>query len=203
MGRSREREQEIFRSVVYGSISFKPMRPPRKNALTVAQGAIKNGRPTVLPRVSVQPNIVETDFFEKAKKHLNRKELAADRPSATRVRHTPHMEFLKCLHLFGVGVLNKDELMLLLRGLFMQGHAPKSGINVGGGASNPAIATDAQELLKDLDEVSTLAILFIFKSVAASSILAFFIQKNSVPHLCSFLLRFWSLEVPTRSNSPL
>lgn len=153
MGRSREREHEIYRSVVYGSITFKAGRPPRKNMPTVAQSAAKNGRPTSLPRVAVQPNTAETDFFEKAKKHLNRKELAADRPSATRVRHTPHMEFLKCLHLFGVGVLNKDELMLLLRGLFMQGHAPKSGINVGGGASNPAIANDAHELLKDLEEV--------------------------------------------------
>ncbi len=154
MGRSREREHEIFRSVVYGSITFKAGRPQRKNMPTVAQAAAKNGRPAVLPRVSVHPNTAETDFFEKAKKHLNRKELAADRPSATRVRHTPHMEFLKCLHLYGVGVLNKDELILLLRGLFMQGHAPKSGINVGGGASNPSIANDAHDLLKDLEEVS-------------------------------------------------
>ena len=153
MGRSREREHEIFRSVVYGSISFKPVRPPRKTMLTVQQSAAKYGRPAVIPRVPVQPNTAETDFFEKTKKHLNRKELAADRPSATRVRHTPHMEFLKCLHLFGAGVLNKEELILLLRGLFMQGHAPKSGVNVGGGASNPAIANDAHELLKDLEEV--------------------------------------------------
>lgn len=153
-GRSKEREHEIFRSVVYGTISFRPVRPPRKNLPTAAQGAAKTGRPSMLPRAMVQPNTKETDFFEKARKHLNRKELAADRPSATRVRHTPHMEFLKCLHLFGTGVLNKDELMLLLRGLFMQGHAPKSGINVGGGASNPSIANDAHGLLKDLEEVS-------------------------------------------------
>mmetsp|Transcript_54447 Transcript_54447/g.157450 ORF Transcript_54447/g.157450 Transcript_54447/m.157450 type:complete len:1191 (-) Transcript_54447:32-3604(-) len=153
MGRSREREHEIFRSVVYGAISFKPVRPPRKNMPTIAQAAAKNGRPTVLPRVLVQPNTAETDFFEKAKKHLNRKELAADRPSATRVRHTPHQEFLKCLHLYATGVLPKDEMMLLLRGLFMQGHAPKSGINVGGGASNPKIANDAHELLRDLEAI--------------------------------------------------
>ena len=66
------------------------------------------------------------------------------------------MEFLKCLHLFGAGVLNKEELLLLLRGLFMQGHAPKSGINVGGGASNPSIANDAYELLRDFESVSLL-----------------------------------------------
>ena len=156
MGRSREREHEIFRSVVYGAISFKPVRPPRKSVPTVALAAAKNGRPTHLPRVQVQPNTAETDFFEKARTHLNRKELAADRPSATRVRHTPHMEFLKCLHLFGAGVLNKDELLLLLRGLFMQGHAPKSGINVGGGASNPSIANDAHQLMKEFEDVSEL-----------------------------------------------
>lgn len=154
MGRSREREHEIFRSVVYGAISFKPVRPPRKNQPTVAQAAAKKGRPDVLPRVEVPTNTAETEFFEQAKKHLNRKELAADRPSATRVRHTPYQEFLKCLHMYAAGILNKDELLLLLRGLFMQGHAPKSGINVGGGASNPKIANDAQKLIQDLEEVS-------------------------------------------------
>jgi histone deacetylase complex regulatory component SIN3 len=170
MGRSKEREHEIFRSVVYGSISFKPIRPPRKSMPTVAQNAAKNGRPSVLPRLQVIPNTAETDFFEKAKMHLNRKELAAERPSATRVRHTPHMEFLKCLHLFGAGVLNKEELMLLLRGLFMQGHAPKSGINVGGGASNPAIANDAHGLLKDLEEVSDAALLILTFAPSCSNL---------------------------------
>jgi histone deacetylase complex regulatory component SIN3 len=154
MGRSREREHEIFRSVVYGAISFRPVRPPRKNQPTLAQVAATQGRPPVLPRVKVPTNTAETEFFEQAKAHLNRKELAADRPSATRVRHTPHQEFLKCLHMFGSGVLNKDELLLLLRGLFMQGHAPKSGINVGGGACNPKIANDAQKLMQDLEAVS-------------------------------------------------
>jgi histone deacetylase complex regulatory component SIN3 len=154
MGRSREREHEIFRSVVYGAISFRPVRPPRKNQPTLAQVAATQGRPPVLPRVKVPTNTAETEFFEQAKAHLNRKELAADRPSATRVRHTPHQEFLKCLHMFGSGILNKDELLLLLRGLFMQGHAPKSGINVGGGACNPKIANDAQKLMQDLEAVS-------------------------------------------------
>jgi histone deacetylase complex regulatory component SIN3 len=154
MGRSREREHEIFRSVVYGAISFRPVRPPRKNQPSLAQVAATQGRPPVLPRVKVPTNTAETEFFEQAKVHLNRKELAADRPSATRVRHTPHQEFLKCLHMFGSGVLNKDELLLLLRGLFMQGHAPKSGINVGGGACNPKIANEAQKLIQDLEAVS-------------------------------------------------
>ena len=53
-------------------------------------------------------------------------------------------------------MLNKDELLLLLRGLFMQGHAPKSGINVGGGASNPSIANDAHQLMKEFEDVSEL-----------------------------------------------
>jgi len=154
MGRSREREHEIFRSVVYGAISFRPIRPPRKNQPTLQQVAATHGRPPMLPRVKVPLNTAETEFFEQAKIHLNRKELAADRPSATRVRHTPHQEFLKCLHMFGSGILNKDELLLLLRGLFMQGHAPKSGINVGGGACNPKIANDAQKLMQDLEAVS-------------------------------------------------
>lgn len=153
MGRSRERESEIYRSAVYGTISFAPVRPPRKNTPTVAQSAAKNGRPTMLPPLPRQPNTAESSFFEKAKRHLNRKELAPDKPSATRARHTPYMEFLKCLHLFGTGVLNKDELVLLLRGLFIQGHAPKSGVNIGGGASNPRIAIDAQDLLKEFEEV--------------------------------------------------
>ena len=154
-GRSREKEREIYRNAVYGTISFAPVRPPRKKALSVSQAAAKNGRPTMLPRLPRQTSILETSFFEKAKKHLSRKELAPDKPySGTRVRHTPYAEFLKCLHLFGAGVLNKDELILLLRGLFMQGHAPKSGVNAGGGASNPNIANDAQELLREFEDVS-------------------------------------------------
>lgn len=153
-GRSVEREREIYRSAVYGSVSFAPTRPPRKHALTIAQAAAKNGRPSMLPPLPKQTTTAETSFFDKAKRHLNRKELAPDKPSGSR-RHTPYTEFLKCLHLFGAGILNKDELVLLLRGLFMQGHAPKSGVNAGGGASNPSIANDAHELLKEFEEVSS------------------------------------------------
>jgi paired amphipathic helix protein Sin3a len=151
-GRTVEREREIYRTVVYGTVSFAPMRPPRKNSLTVKQAAAKNGRPVMLPTLPRQPTTAETAFFERAKRHLNRKELAPDKPSGSR-RHTPYTEFLKCLHLFGAGVLNKDELVLLLRGLFVQGHAPKSGVNAGGGASNPTIANDAHDLLRDFEEI--------------------------------------------------
>lgn len=151
-GRSVEREREIYRSAVYGTISFAPARPPRKTALTVKQEVSKNGRPSMLPALPKQPTTAETVFLEKAKSHLNRRELAPDKPSGTR-RHTPYTEFLKCLHLFGAGVLNKDELMLLLRGLFVQGHAPKSGANAGGGAQNPDVAADAHNLLKEFEQV--------------------------------------------------
>jgi paired amphipathic helix protein Sin3a len=123
-----------------------------RNELTVAQAAIKNGRPQMIPELPVQPSTAEAAFFERAKLHLHRKELMPDKPPNSR-RHNPYTEFLKCLHLFGAGILNKEELVLLLRGLFMQGHAPKSGSNAGGGASNPAVANDAQELMREFEEV--------------------------------------------------
>lgn len=150
--RSIDREKEIQRSTVYGSVSFGPPRPPRKNMPTISESAKKDGRPTMLPPLPPQPTTAETAFFERAKRHLSRRELAPDKPTG-RIRHTPWAEFLKCLHLFGSGVLNKDELVLLLRGLFVQGHAPKSGVNAGGGASNPAIATDALNLLTEFQEI--------------------------------------------------
>lgn len=151
-GRSGEREREIYRSAVYGSVSFAPSKPPRKSAPTVQQAAAKNGRPTMLPPLPRQPTTAESAFFERAKRHLSRRELAPDKPTG-RLRHTPYTEFLKCLHLFGAGILNKDELVLLLKGLFVQGHAPKSGANAGGGASNSNIAHDAHELMKEFEEI--------------------------------------------------
>lgn len=153
-GRSDEREREIVRSAMYGKVSFAPVKPPRRSDLTPAQAAQRNGRPTVIPPVPRQPTTSEAAFFEKVKNHLNRKELAPDKPPGSR-RHTPYTEFLKCLHLFGAAVLNKDELLLLLRGLFVQGHAPKSGANAGGGASNPLVVGDAHTLLRDFEEVIT------------------------------------------------
>jgi len=106
----------------------------------------------MLPTLPIQPTVSETVFFQRAERHLNRRELAPDKPSGTR-RHTPYTEFLKCLHLFGAGVLNKDELLLLLRGLFVQGHAPKSGANAGGGAQNPDVAAEAHSLLKEFEQI--------------------------------------------------
>lgn len=120
--------------------------------MTVAQRAAKKGRPVMIPDLPTQPSCAESAFFERAKLHLNRKELAPDKPPGSK-RHTPYTEFLKCLHLFAAGVLNKEELVLMLRGLFMQGHAPKTGANAGGGASNPAVASDAVELLREFEEV--------------------------------------------------
>lgn len=151
-GRTEEREREICRSAIYGLVSFAPVRPPRRNELSPAQAALKYGRPRMIPEPPVQPTTAEATFFERAKHHLNRKELAPDKPPGSR-RHTPHTEFLKCLHLFGAGILNKEELLLLLRGLFIQGHAPKSGVNAGGGASNPAVANEAQDLLREFEEI--------------------------------------------------
>jgi paired amphipathic helix protein Sin3a len=150
--RSDDREREICRSAIYGTVSFHPPRPPQRNELTPAQAAAKRGRPQMIPELPTQPTVAEAAFLERAKLHLNRRELAPDKPAGSR-RHTPYTEFLKCLHLFGAGILNKEELVLLLRGLFMQGHAPKSGVNAGGGASNPSVATDAQELLREFEEI--------------------------------------------------
>lgn len=151
-GRSEEREREICRTAIYGTVSFVPIQPPRRGELSASQAALKIGRPQTIPELATQPTTAESAFFERAKLHLNRKELAPDKPPGSR-RHTPYTEFLKCLHLFGAGILNKEEVVVLLKGLFMQGHAPKSGVNAGGGASNPAVANDAQELLREFEEV--------------------------------------------------
>ncbi|KAG7369838.1 paired amphipathic helix repeat-containing protein [Nitzschia inconspicua] len=150
--RSAEREKEIQRSAVYGKVTFGPSRPPRKNALNALQAAQKAGRPSMLPPLPPQPSTAESAFFERARRHLSRRELSPDKPSG-RVKHTPYAEFLKSLHLYACGILNKEELVMMLRGLFVQGHAPKSGINAGGGASNPSIMNDAHELMKEFEEV--------------------------------------------------
>ena len=152
--RSEEMEKEISRSAVYGDVSFDPVKPPLRNAPTVAQAAAKNVRPSMLPVLPPQPTTAETAFFEKAKRHLMRRELLADRPQGTR-RNTPYAEFLKSLHLFGCGVFSKDELVTLMRGLFMQGHAPKSGFTANGAAMHPNVAADAHELLREFEDVLT------------------------------------------------
>lgn len=97
----------------------------------------------------MQPTTKEAAFFEKARFHLQRKELGPDKPPGSR-RHTPHAEFLKLLHLFGAGILTRKELLLLTKTLFTQGHAPKSG---GGGANNPQVAHAANLLVKEFEEL--------------------------------------------------
>ena len=151
-GRSENRERDICRSAIYGVVSFDPVRPPRKNELTPAQAAAKYGRPRSIPEAIIQPTTKEASFFERAKNHLMQKELAPDKAPGTR-RHTPHAEFLKCLHLYGAGILSKDELILLLRSLFMQGHAPKSGANASGGITYHHIADAANKLIKEFEQV--------------------------------------------------
>ena len=85
--------------------------------------------------------------------------MGPDKPPGSR-RHTPHAEFLKCLHLFACGVLNKEELLLLIKGLFMQGHAPKSGCNAGGGNANPVLRASAEELMMEFMDVSCCLLFF-------------------------------------------
>ncbi|KAL3918541.1 MAG: hypothetical protein SGILL_004187 [Bacillariaceae sp.] len=150
--RSADREKEIQKSAVYGKVAFGPSRPPKKNALNVQQAAQKSGRPAMIPPSPPQPTCAEAAFFERARRHLSRKELTPDKPLG-RVRHTPYAEFLKCMHLYASGILTKDDLVMMLRGLFVQGHAPKSGINAGGGSTNPSIMNDAHELMKEFEEV--------------------------------------------------
>jgi histone deacetylase complex regulatory component SIN3 len=150
--RSGEREKEIQKSAVYGKVLYGPSRPPKKNALNVQQAAQKNGRPSMIPPLPAQPTTAEAAFFERVRRHLGRKELSPDKPVG-RVRHTPYAEFLKCMHLFASGILSKEDLVMMLRGLFVQGHTPKSGINAGGGASNPSIMNDAHELMKEFEEI--------------------------------------------------
>lgn len=150
--RSTDRDSSIIRRVNHGKVSFEPMRPPRKNALTPSQAAARFGRPVSVPEAPKAPNNVETSFFQRAKEHLNRKELAADKPAGSR-RHTPWSEFVKCLHLFGVGILNREELLLLLKGLFVVGHTPKTGANAGSGNTNPSVIHDATELMKDFEDI--------------------------------------------------
>ena len=147
-----EREAFIRRGARYGTVLFAPVRPPFKKELTPVMAALKHGRPTQIPECTKLPNTTEEAFFQHAKDHLSRKELASDKPSGPR-RHTPHVEFLKCLHLFGAGILNKEELGLLLKGLFLQGHAPKTGVNAGGACHNPSIANAANDLMKEFDEI--------------------------------------------------
>jgi len=145
-GRTAEEEREIVESAQFGTVSFAPVRPPRQESKTTQNGT-KSSRPRTIPVFPKAANAAETAFFYRVKHHLSRKELTPEKPVGSK-RHTPYVEFLKCMHLFGAGVLNKEELVLLLRGLFTQGHAPKSG-----NANNPQIAADSADLLREFEHI--------------------------------------------------
>jgi len=133
--RTEQKEETIRKGAKYGKISFAPVRPPRRNELNPAQAAHAYGRPTYIPETPIQPTTAESVFFENVLAHFNRKDLFPDKQAMNR-KCTPYSEFLKCLHLFGAGVLNKEELIQLLRGLFIQGNIPKSGQNATVNASS-------------------------------------------------------------------
>jgi hypothetical protein len=120
---------------------------------SLPQIAEQKGRPRWIPEPPIPQNAKEETFFSRAKTHLNLRELSPDKPAGSR-RHTPYAEFLKCLHLYGAGILNREELVLLLKSLFEQGHAPKTGANAGGGKWNTKIAKAAAELLAEFESVS-------------------------------------------------
>ena len=147
-GRTAEEERSIVDSAAFGTVSFAPVRPPklledRKSIQTAA----KQARPKTIPDMPLSPKAAETAFFYRVKHHLSRKELLPDKPVGAK-RNTPYVEFIKCLHLFGAGILNKEELLLLLRGLLTQGHVPKAAA-----AHNPQIATDAADLLREFENL--------------------------------------------------
>jgi paired amphipathic helix protein Sin3a len=150
-GRTEEQEQMIIRGAHFGVVSFDAVRPPRRGDLTPSKAATKVNRPVSIPPIPKQPNTAEAAFLQKTKKHLERRELRSDKPTGSR-RHTPYVEFLKCLHLFGAGVLSRDELLMFLKSLFMYGHAPKSGTSSTTGMSS-AITSDANELIRDLEQL--------------------------------------------------
>lgn len=153
--RSAEREQEICRSAIYGIVSFDPVRPPRKHEYTPAQAASRYGRPKSIPEAIIQPFTKEVAFFDRAKEHLNRKELAAvTNVYNNRRQHTPWTEFLKCLHLFGAGILQKKDILTLLPPLFKYGHAPKSVINATpGSAAFQEVIESATALMKEFEDL--------------------------------------------------
>jgi histone deacetylase complex regulatory component SIN3 len=110
------------------------------------------GRPTAIPQAPIQPLTSESCFFDRVKAHFLRRDLFPDKPIVNR-RQTPYQEFVKCLHLFGAGILNKDELIQLLRGLFIQGNTPKSGANAQSNTGNTAATHAAMGLLAEFEKI--------------------------------------------------
>lgn len=127
---------------------FPSTQQRRRNELNPAQAAQILGRPTTIPPSPLQPMTSESAFFERVKSHFLRSDLFPDKPIVNR-KQTPYMEFIKCLHLFGAGIFNKDELIQLLRGLFIQGNIPKNATNT----TNVAATHAAMGLLKELEKV--------------------------------------------------
>ena len=82
------------------------------------------GRPKTVPLIPIEPNTFETDVFSKIKTHLEQKD--TDSSKNTIKKNNSYKEFTKLIHLCGIGVLSKDELIQLLRGLF--GKVNSSGI---------------------------------------------------------------------------
>ncbi|KAL7498685.1 hypothetical protein ACHAWT_008414 [Skeletonema menzelii] len=152
--RSEDRENEIAATAQHGKVSFDPVRPPRRNELNTAQASQMFGRPKVIPAEPLQPMTAEIAFFKHVKAHFNRKDLFPDLYNPTiKRRHTPYEEFIKCIHIFGAGMLSKDELIQLLRGLFIQGNAPKSGANSTNITGNSMIIQASNVLLSELEQV--------------------------------------------------
>ena len=151
-GRSEDREREIARGAVHGVVSFDPVRPPRRHELSTSQAAQLLGRPMSIPPTPMQPMASETAFFEHVKAHFLRRDLFPDKPIVNR-KQTPYMEFIKCLHLYGAGIMNKDELIQLLRGLFIQGNTPKSGANAPTTSGSQAATQASMSLLSELEKV--------------------------------------------------
>ena len=152
--RSADREREIAASAKHGHVSFGPHRPPRRNELTPAQRAQLLGRPRSVPGAACAPTVAEQMFFDRVRAHFDRRDLFPEQRAVAARKHTPYSEFVKCLHLFGVGVIGKDELISLLKGLFIHGNVPRgasSSSSAGGGNSGSAQA--ANHLLADLEKV--------------------------------------------------
>eukprot|EP00594_Rhizosolenia_setigera_P008265 CAMPEP_0178955992 /NCGR_PEP_ID=MMETSP0789-20121207/9949_1 /TAXON_ID=3005 /ORGANISM="Rhizosolenia setigera, Strain CCMP 1694" /LENGTH=1418 /DNA_ID=CAMNT_0020637757 /DNA_START=123 /DNA_END=4379 /DNA_ORIENTATION=- len=159
-GRTEDREREILHSAVHGLLSFQPARPPRRNVKSISQLAKEKGRPVSIPmpnqlyssKTTVEATVSEQSFFERVKHYLGRKELVSEKYSSTR-KHTPYAEFLKYLHLFSIGIINKDELLALVRDLLLYGHAPKTGANAGRSAHIPLLREISATLMRDFEYI--------------------------------------------------
>lgn len=126
--RSVQRENAIVNSSKYGVVSFSPQKPPRIGEPSPSQRAAQFGRPKSIPSRSYELKAWEDLFFERVKEHLGRPEFEPVKSQnwlddPVKQKNTPYNEFLKCIHLFGAGILNKEELLLLLRSLFTKGQS--------------------------------------------------------------------------------